>query len=130
MLKRVLATLAILLAPLLFMPSVLAVDVTTGVCDNPRAKGSAVCEDTDVGNNNPIFGPNGILTLIINILSIVVGIVAVIMIILAGLKFVSSGSNPQEVANARERLIYAVVGLIIASLAQVLVRFVINKAGQ
>lgn len=137
-LKHALLALALLAAPLLFVPATtLAVDpFEQNVCDsNFKGDKPAVCVDKDATqpkagtDNNPLFGKEGILTRVINLLSLIVGIVAVIIIILAGLKFVTSGSNPQDIANARERLIYAAVGLVIAALAQVLVRFIIGKVG-
>lgn len=134
----------ILLASLLFIPiaaipaTVSAVDVfDRDICerfkDEKEKNKPAVCQDDGinqdgkVSNNNPIFGPDGILTTLINILSIIVGIAAIIIIMLAGLRFITSGSNPQDVTNARERVIYAIVGLIVATLAQIIVRFILGK---
>ncbi len=131
MLKRYFLLTALLLVPAISVPAtVSAVDVfNKGVCD--RSADASVCKDNrQLGNQNPVFGPEGILTKIINILSIIVGVVAVIIIILAGLRFVTSGSNPQDVANARERIIYACVALVIAGLAQVIVRFIIGRVVQ
>lgn len=94
------------------------------VCNNASAKESAVCKESGE-TGNPIFGPDGVITFVINILSVIIGVAAVIVIILAGLKFITSGDNPQEVSKAREMIIYAAVGLVIAALSQVLVRFAI-----
>lgn len=133
MFKRILL-LAIIAAPLLAVPvSVSAVDLfDRQVCNEPSAANSAVCRDKNLrdsaGNEqNPVFGPQGVLSIIINLLSVVVGIVAVIIIVLAGLRFITSGSNPQDVANARERVIYALVALIIVAMAQVFVRFIVGR---
>lgn len=122
--------LAVLLSPVFVaVPSAGAVDVfNENLCERQvnNSNSSAVCTDKNVGNENPLFGPSGILTAIINILTIVVGIAAVIMIVFAGLRYVTSGSNPQDAANARERIVYALVALVVAGLAQVLVRFVLS----
>lgn len=123
--------------------AVSAVDVfERGVCDQPAADDAAVCKDKELcstadnpaeckktgeGAQNPLFGQGGVLTKIVSLLSVVVAIVSIIVIILAGLKFVTSGSNPQDVTNARERIIYALLALVVAALAQVLVRFVIGS---
>ena len=112
---------------------VLAVDVfQKDLCERPQTTGSAVCQDKNLGNDggvtqNPLFGPQGVLTRIIRLLSVVVGIAAVIAILLGGFKYVTSGNNPQDVANARERVIYALVALVVAASAQVIVRFVIGR---
>lgn len=76
----------------------------------------------DGQEQNPLFGRDGIITFIVNLLSGIAGIIAVIVIILGGLKFVTSGSNPQDVSNAREMIIYAAIGLVIAISAQLIVR--------
>jgi Type IV secretion system pilin len=134
MLKRCLVLFSLLAFPLLAFPiTASAVDlVPSEVCNRgSEARNSAVCRDNRSTQNNPgrnpVFGPNGALTAVINILSVIVGIAAVIMIILGGLKYVTSGSNPQDVASARERIIYALVALVIAALAQVIVRYVIGR---
>lgn len=64
---------------------------------------------------------------IINLLTVIVGIVAVIMIIVNGFRFITSGGDSNSVSSARNGIIYALVGLIIVALAQVIVRFVIGN---
>jgi hypothetical protein len=64
---------------------------------------------------------------VINILSWVVGVVSVIMIIIAGFKYVTSGGNDTQVTGAKNTILYAIVGLVIVALAQVIVRFVLTN---
>lgn len=106
------------------------VDVFDDICNRVNvgdAASSAPCRDKEVGNQNPLYGPEGILTKVFNIISLMVGIAAVISIIAAGYKFVTSGSNPEEVTKAREYIQYALIGLILAAAAQALVRLVLLK---
>ena len=63
----------------------------------------------------------------IEILSVIVGVAAVIMLIVGGLKYVTSNGDSNNIASAKNTVLYAIIGLIIAALAQVLVRFVLNK---
>lgn len=65
---------------------------------------------------------------VINIASLVVGTVAVIMVVVGGLKYVSSQGDSNGTASAKNTILYAVIGLIIVALAQVMVRFVVNKS--
>lgn len=139
MIKRLLLVASLLFIPIASIPAtVSAVNVfDRGVCDNfngrPESEKPTVCQDDgvnadgSVSNNNPIYGPDGVITSLINVLSIIVAIASVIIIMIAGLKFVTSGTNPQDVTNARERVIYAIVGLVVASLAQLIVRFILGK---
>lgn len=72
---------------------------------------------------------NSLVANIVNILSVIVGIIAVIMIIIGGLKYITSSGDSGNVQSAKNTILYAVVGLIIVALAQVIVRFVLNKVG-
>ena len=127
----------LLFTPLLAIPATAAaqgqsVDVLDrGLCDRDKAKDSPVCQDKKIYNEgndkNPLTGSGGVLMTVINILTTIVSIAAIIIIILAGLKFITSGNNPQDAANARERVIYALIALVIAAMAQVIVRFIIAR---
>jgi hypothetical protein len=111
------------------VPSVYAVDVITQVCDGQNGiEQSQVCTDNLTNSDsNPLFGESGILTKAINIISIIVAIVAVIIIIIAGLKFITSQGNAQSINTARNQIIYAIIGIIVAALAQGLVALVLRR---
>ena len=64
---------------------------------------------------------------IVNLLTIIVGIAAVIMIIINGFRFVTASGDSNNITAARNGIIYAIVGLIVVALAQIIVRYVINK---
>jgi hypothetical protein len=70
---------------------------------------------------------SGIVKAAVTILSFIAGIAAVIMIIIAGFKYITSGGDAGGINSAKTTLIYAMVGLAIAALAQFLVHFVIGK---
>jgi hypothetical protein len=73
-------------------------------------------------------GVTNVINVAVQILSLVAGIAAVVMIILAGFKYITSGGEASKVANAKNTLIYALVGIAIAVLAQFLVHFVLTQA--
>jgi hypothetical protein len=50
------------------------------------------------------------------------------MIIVAGLKYIASAGDSNKVSSAKSTLIYALVGVLIAALAQLLVHFVLHQA--
>lgn len=64
---------------------------------------------------------------VINIVSGVVGVISVIMVIIGGLKYTSSQGDSSGISSAKNTIIYAVVGLVIVVLAQVIVRFVVGR---
>ena len=70
----------------------------------------------------------GIISQVVNILSIVLGGIAIVMIIVSGIRFATSGGNSSAVSGAKKTLIYAVVGLVIAALAQVIIRWVLGTS--
>jgi type IV secretory pathway VirB2 component (pilin) len=64
-----------------------------------------------------------------NILQIVIGtfaVVAVLIIVIAGLNIVTAGGDPSKVAKARGAIIYALVGLVVAIMAEAIVSLVIG----
>ena len=101
-------------------------NIQGGLCagSDLQAPGTAECEDI---NGEASAGVNATVTLIINILSWVVGVVSVIMIIWGGFKYLTSGGDAASVTAAKNTILYAIVGLIIVALAQVIVKFVLGN---
>jgi hypothetical protein len=103
-----------------------AADPQANVCSGAGTlslSGTSPCQDADASNK-----VDAIITTVINLFSIIVGIVAVIMIIVGGLKYITSGGDSTAVSTAKNSILYAIIGLIIVALAQILVRFVLTKA--
>ena len=57
----------------------------------------------------------------------VLGAVALIYVIIGAFNFVTSQGDPQATSKARNTIIYAVIGLVIAISAEAIVDFVIGK---
>lgn len=72
----------------------------------------------------------GVLKLALNLLSIAAGIIAVVMIIVGGVKYVTSQGEASQTASAKNTILYAVIGLVVAALAQVIVRFVLSRTAK
>lgn len=70
---------------------------------------------------------SGTLAAVINILSLVLGVISVIMIIIAGIRFTTSQGDGNATAGARNTIIYAIVGIVIAVMAQFIVKFVLGR---
>jgi TRAP-type C4-dicarboxylate transport system permease small subunit len=70
---------------------------------------------------------NNMVHTIVNLLSAVVGIVAVIMIIVGGFRYITSGGNDTSVTAAKNTILYAIIGLVVVALAQIIVRFTLSK---
>jgi len=74
-----------------------------------------------------LFGTTGIFTTITNVMLFIVGAISVIMIVIGGLRYVLSGGNSGNVTAAKNTILYAVVGLIIAIMAYAIINFVITS---
>jgi hypothetical protein len=128
--KRILITLSAsfgLLAPAVLPATVFAQtnDTKGGLCTGAELTTTQTdCATSAAGANASV---DTLITNVINLFSLVVGIVAVIMIIVGGLKYITSGGDSGNVTGAKNTILYAVVGLIVVALAQVIVRFVLNQ---
>ena len=67
------------------------------------------------------------LARIVNVILFLIGAIAVIVIIIGGLKYVTSDGDSSKIKSAKDTILYAVVGIIIALLAYALVNFVITS---
>ncbi len=69
---------------------------------------------------------NGVFGQITSILLFVIGVLSVIMLIVGGLKYVVSGGNKDKVASAKNTILYAIIGLVVAILAYAAINFIIS----
>jgi hypothetical protein len=89
-------------------------------CKSGKAD-SEVCKGT---NKNSLFD---LIQNIINLLLMAIGIIAVIMIIIGGIRYTTSAGDPGQAKSARDTIVYAVVGLVIAVMSYAIVNFVLAK---
>ncbi len=73
-----------------------------------------------------LFGNAGVFKQVTNTILYIVGIIAVIMLIIGGIKYVISGGDAKKVTDAKNTVLYAIIGLVIAFLAYAIVNFVIS----
>lgn len=75
-----------------------------------------------------ITAPGGLVTTIVNIITYVAGVIVIFMIIFAGFRYITSTGDANKVNSAKNTLLYAIVGIIIIVMAQVIVHYIINAA--
>jgi len=109
-------------------------NVTSSLCEGITAAesdtGEGVKDEACLTDSGDV-GKGGIQRIIknvINLFSLIVGAVSVIMIIYGGFKYITSGGNDSNVGSAKSTIMYALIGLVIVALAQVIVRFVLSSA--
>ncbi len=73
---------------------------------------------------NTLFGDGGIFGIISNILIFLVGAISVLMLIYGGLQYVISAGDKTRVEGAKNTILYAIIGIVVALLAYAAVTFV------
>jgi len=63
----------------------------------------------------------------LNLFSAIVGIIAVVMIIIGGVKYITSNGDSGNITSAKNTILYAVIGLVVVALAQIIVKFVLER---
>ncbi|MDO4271390.1 MAG: hypothetical protein Q4C83_00160 [Candidatus Saccharibacteria bacterium] len=84
------------------------------------------------GNGQPadLFnGADAIIPRVINLMLFIVGVLAIFMIIYGGIRYVLSGGDNSKVKDAKNTILYAIVGLIVAILGYAIVNWVVSVIG-
>ncbi|HAC56372.1 TPA: hypothetical protein DCF80_02630 [Candidatus Saccharibacteria bacterium] len=100
---------------------------TVSAACNPNNLSISSGADCARGNEQPaeLFGGEGsIFGRVTNILLFLVGAISVIMLIIGGIRYVISGGDQAQVTSAKNTILYAIVGIVVAFLAYAAVNFV------
>jgi hypothetical protein len=95
----------------------------TGV-NIPGNQCNGACSDTGLPGSTV---SNGTISNLLQIAFGIIGAVAVLYIVIAAIQLITSGGNPESAKKARETIIYAVIGLVIAMSAEAIVTFFLNN---
>jgi hypothetical protein len=60
---------------------------------------------------------------------VIIGAVAILMIVIAGLRYIMARGTPEKITQAKNMILYSVIGLILAASAYSIVNLVLSKAG-
>lgn len=99
--------------------------------NDPDGQWPAACKDYNLGKvegNNPASNPGReLLNSIIDIIAFAAGALAVIFLIFGGFRYVKSGGDSNKVTEAKNMIVYALVGIIVVAIARQLIQFVLNR---
>jgi hypothetical protein len=104
-------------------------------------------DDTNTAQCNPTDGTNvgvrsglkctktaeqkgnlgNVIEQVTNVLLFIIGAVSVIMIIIGGIKYTISNGDSSQITSAKNTILYAVIGLVVALLAYAIVNFVLDS---
>lgn len=104
--------------------SVFGADVTSAT-DLTLSGGAQASKGEQVAES--LFDPGGVFQTVANILLFLIGAISVIMLIIGGIRYVVSGGDQAAVTSAKNTILYAIVGIVVAFLAFAAVDFVINS---
>lgn len=97
-----------------------------------QATGSGGGGDAQEGASSISGGLSGAsltdsISLIVNMLIFIIGMAAVIMLVIGGFKYVFSQGNEKAVSSAKDTILYAIIGIVVALLAYAVVNFVLGS---
>lgn len=72
--------------------------------------------------------PQSIIT-IVNYVLIIVGVLALAMVVYGGFLYITAHGDTGQIENAKNTIIFAVIGIVVIGLAAALVNFVIRGVG-
>jgi len=101
--------------------------INNGLCAGSNLEFTENPGQCNVATSDATTKINDIIHTIVNLLSAIVGVVAVLMIIVGGFRYITSGGNDTSVTSAKNTILYAIIGLVVVALAQLIVRFTLSK---
>jgi hypothetical protein len=119
-LKQIIVSVVAILGLTFVAVPVGAVDVFSGACSGVTSNTVCAATSSDAGAGAAIKN-------VINVLLYLLGAAAVIVIVIGGIMYATSGGESANVTKAKNMILYAVVGLVIALLAYAIVNFVIAR---
>lgn len=102
--------------------------VVNAACDDGITGGAQNGLDCAKSDSAPdsLFASGGVFTTVVNTLLFVIGAVSVVMLIWGGIRYTTSAGNSSNVTAAKNTIMYAIIGLIIAFLAYAIVNWVLD----
>ncbi len=119
----VLMVTGLLFVPFL-SPQVGAQDIQENLCRGANIDEDAVDCGSDFGIAEEQISE--LIATAIDLFSLVIGIIAVVMIMVGGVKYITSQGDSGNVTAAKNTILYAIIGLVVVALAQLIVRFVLG----
>lgn len=117
--------LRVIIVPTFFIIGLLMVPQTVNAVDICAGNGanSTYCQNKSEGETKV----KSVMKSVVDVLLMTVGVISIIMIVIGGIMFALSSGDASKVTKARNMVIYAVVGLVVALFASAIINFVFNK---
>ena len=102
-------------------------NIASGICGGANL---SIAPETCAPSSSTDNTLENTIKLIVNLLTLFVGFLSVVFLIFGAFKYISSGGDSGKLTAAKNTILYALIGLAIAVVAQVIVQLVIGKANQ
>ena len=119
--------LKLILAGLLVVPTVALAVAPAASAEGNLTLNSGVDSAQGEGVGQVSTDPESLVKKFVNIFLFAVGALSVIMLIWGGIRYTTSAGDSNKVQAAKNTVLYAIVGLVIAILAYAIVNMVIDK---
>ena len=119
--------LKMILAGMLIVPTVALAVTPAASAEGDYTLNSGVTSAKGDGVNDTTSDPQALVKQFVNIFLFAVGALSVIMLIWGGIRYTTSAGDSNKVQAAKNTVLYAIVGLVIAILAYAIVNMVIDK---
>ena len=117
---------ALVMFSMVFLP-ITTVQATVGLSDVEKETSEQACKQQNNAPNCKDNSLTNLFTTIANVLLFLVGAVAVIMLIVGGFRYVTSNGDQNSVTAAKNTILYAIIGIVVAFLAYAAVNFVTTQ---
>lgn len=115
----------VLVAGVSLAPHAAAQTPKEAACEGVAVDGSGADCGSGAGN-----GLSGVVKTAIRIFQTIVGVIAIFVLITAGLSYITSGGDGAKTKTAKDRILYAVIGLVVVALAEAIVQFALNRVDE
>ena len=119
--------LKLILAGLLVVPTVALAVAPAASAEGDFTLNNGVKSAQGEGVGEAASDPQTLVKQFVNIFLFAVGALSVIMLIWGGIRYTTSAGDSNKVTAAKNTVLYAIVGLVIAILAYAIVNMVISK---
>lgn len=122
-------TIRVALAGLLIVPALaLGVSLVAPAPDTLAQLNSGL-DATNTGElpENLADGDDSVFKTVVNVMLFIIGALSVIMLIYGGIRYTVSGGDSGSVTSAKNTILYAIIGIIVAIFAYAIVNFVIDS---
>lgn len=83
---------------------------------------------TTLPNSKSVDAPSDMLSTVLTITFATIGAVSLLMIVISGFRYILAAGDPGKMAQAKQAILYALIGLVVALSAFSIVTFVVKGA--